>query len=196
MCPQQYAQYKRLKVNVIASKTICFKRGVALQKAICNQRSVNLTPISDHLWKAVYLVYLCVLKVRVYNPDLPLGDITKMKGDRSVKWLGSRALGALSSTPPSAEQNISLQFSQEACHLWLAFCGGVANRWQTAPLAGHNKVVIDLASPRTSVQVLLEAKDSPVWGFGFTLWQSKHSLWAGKKHFTLQMGLERVIRFL
>lgn len=66
--------------------------------------------------------------MRVYNPDLPLGDITKMKGDRSVKWLGSRALGALSSTPPSAEQNISLQFSQEACHLWLAFCGGVANR--------------------------------------------------------------------
>lgn len=35
-----------------------------------------------------------------------------------------------------------------------------------------------------------------MWGFGFTLWQSKHSLWAGKKHFTLQMGLRRVIRFL
>lgn len=119
-----------------------------------------------------------------------------MKGDTVLKWLGSRALGTLSSNPPSAEQNISLQFSQEACYLWLAFCGGVASLRETAPLAGYNKVVIDLASPRTSVQVLLEAKDSPMWGFGFTLRQSKHSLSAGKKHFTLQMGLRRVIRFL
>lgn len=66
----------------------------------------------------------------------------------------------------------------------------------TAPLADHNKVVIDLASPRISVEALLEAKGSPMWGLGFTLWPSKHSLWAGKKHFTLQMGLGRVIRFL
>lgn len=32
-------------------------------------------------------------------------------------------------------------------------------------------MVIDLASPRTSVWALLEVKDSPVQGFGFT-WQS------------------------
>lgn len=66
----------------------------------------------------------------------------------------------------------------------------------TTPLADHNKVVIDLASPRISVEAPLEAKGSPVWGLGFTLWPSKHSLWAGKKHFTLQMGLWRVIHFL
>lgn len=93
-------------------------------------------------------------------------------------------------------KNISPQVSQVSCHLWRVFCGGVANQWQTAPLAAHNKVVIDLASPRTSVQTLPEAKESPMWGFGFTLWQSKHSLWAGKKHFTLQMGLGRMICFL
>lgn len=77
-----------------------------------------------------------------------------------------------------------------ACVLWWD-CQSM-----TAPLADHNKVVIDLASPRISVEAPLEAKGSPMWGLGFTLWPSKHSLWAGKKHFTLQMGLGRVIRFL
>lgn len=133
-------------------------------------------------------------------PDLPLGVIIKMKGDKDCQrhrspWSSSSALTCFVFKPSRCwTERFSLVQSRVmpslACVLWWG-CQPM-----TAPLADHNKVVIDLASPRISVKAPLEAKGSPMWGLGFTLWPSKHSLWAGKKHFTLQMGLGRVIRFL
>lgn len=123
-----------------------------------------------------------------------------MKGDKDCQrhrspWSSSSALTCFVFKPSRCwTERFSLVQSRVmpslACVLWWG-CQSM-----TAPLADHNKVVIDLASPRISVEAPLEAKGSPMWGLGFTLWPSKHSLWAGKKHFTLQMGLGRVIRFL
>lgn len=60
----------------------------------------------------------------------------------------------------------------------------------TAPLADHNKVVIDLASPRISVEAPLGAKGSPMWGLDFTLWPSKHLYGLAKSisHFRWDSG--------
>ena len=93
-----------------------------------------------------------------------------------------------------AVQNISIWLNQGLHHLLRKLYCQAANQWQIAPQAGHNKVVIDPASPRTSVQALLEARSSPCgvwvshWGTPFFMgWQ---------KYFILHMGVLRILIFL
>lgn len=92
----------------------------------------------------------------------------------------------------------SLAFRQELFHPWLVFCSQAASEWQTAPCRSRQGAdgTCPLPSPprghpfglcwRPRAPCCRDAR------FSFTLWYFGHSLRAGKRHFTLQTGLQGI----
>lgn len=136
-------------------------------------------------------------------PDIPLGVVIKMKADKVCKVVRQQGTWSWTSTHTSfvfrpswcRTEHFSLIQSRAmpslACVLWWG-CQSMTDSSSGRSQQGGNWPCFsqDICSGSARSQGV------PNVGSGFTLWQSKHSLWAGKKHFTLQMGLGRVIRFL